>query len=200
MTTATIGTTATIAGLSISLSLSRSGEGQIGQEVTLPVGNAGTLSTRTDANTGVATLSGGHTITTSDIVDVYWSTGVRYGMTATVATNAVTVDGGSGDDLPSQGVAVVVTEQVTINADFDGDDAVLIVAQSNRRANLAFQEEDGTAVAAIEIPAGEGFSWTTDSPFTNPLTGNAIGKIQASCGDSSNAATLRFALLYDSVA
>ncbi len=87
----------------------------------------GTLGTRIDDDTGIVTLSTGHGIETDDVVDVYWAGGVHYGMTATVATNAVTVDGGSGDNLPTEAAtitAVVVQEDWEIN--FDGDDAQII--------------------------------------------------------------------------
>lgn len=73
------------------------------------VGNSfcriGTLSTRTDADTGVITLNGGaQGITDSDTFNVYWAgDDSRTGMTITdVTLGAITVDGGSGDDLPTE--------------------------------------------------------------------------------------------------
>jgi len=73
--------------------------------------NAGTLTTRTDANSGLATLSGGHGITTGMLVNVIWATGARYGMEATVDVNAVTLEAGLGDDLPDEATALVVCER-----------------------------------------------------------------------------------------
>ncbi len=62
---------------------------------------AGTLSTRTDADTGIATLASGHGITTNDTVDVFWNAGQIYAMTVTAsASTTIGIDGGSGDDLP----------------------------------------------------------------------------------------------------
>lgn len=61
----------------------------------------GTLSTRTDADTGIATVSSGHGVTTNDTVDVFWNAGQVYGMTVTASdSTTISIDGGSGDDLP----------------------------------------------------------------------------------------------------
>lgn len=70
----------------------------------------GALTTRTDDDTGVITVVGGNRgLTTSDTVDVYWAAGSRTGMSITnVAGADITVDGGSGDVLPSGGSAVWV--------------------------------------------------------------------------------------------
>jgi hypothetical protein len=82
--------------------------------VAVPKGYAGTLGTRTDNDTGVATLGAGHGIV-NGTVDVYWGNGsIRYGMTASVSGNDVTLDGGLGANLPSQGTAVVVSPRVNV--------------------------------------------------------------------------------------
>lgn len=79
---------------------------------------AGTLTTRTDADTGVITLSGGHGLS-SGTGDVFWNdttTGIkgsRRGMTWTVSVNALTVDGGAGDDLPDSGTIMGVMVPVS---------------------------------------------------------------------------------------
>jgi hypothetical protein len=86
----------------------------------------GTMTNKTDADTGVITLLSGHGIETADVVDVYFPAGVRYGMDATVAANAVTVDGGAGDDLPANAVACTVVLQADVEVNFDGDDAQIV--------------------------------------------------------------------------
>jgi len=198
--TGTLSSTLQVAGLTITSSVERSAEGVIGQEVSLPAGKAGTLTTRTDDDTGVATLSEGHGIADSDYVDVYWAGGVRYGMDVTsVDGTAVSIDLGSGDNLPTQDSAIVVTARVEIDVDFDGDLVELIGVGSNKRAHVEFQESDGTEIMAQEIPAGEGWSWAADQGVANPLTGNPVGKVQASCGDSASAAALKIGVVYDSV-
>jgi len=64
----------------------------------------GQLATRTDNDTGIITMVGGNRgITDSETVDVYWSTGSRTGMTITLVAGAdISIDGGAGDNLPSQ--------------------------------------------------------------------------------------------------
>lgn len=70
----------------------------------------GSLTTRTDADTGVITVTDDdHAITNSNTVFVWWSGGVVRSMTvSSVATNAITVDGGTGDDLPAADTAMEI--------------------------------------------------------------------------------------------
>lgn len=79
----------------------------------------GTLSTRTDGDTGVCTLSSGHLITVSDTVSVWWSGGDRKGMTVTAVNGSlVTVDAGTGDNLPATSSAVDVGPDPTATVGF----------------------------------------------------------------------------------
>jgi hypothetical protein len=50
-------------------------------DIELPPGSAGTLSTRTDRDTGIATVSPNHNIHAGELVDVYWNGGLRHSMT-----------------------------------------------------------------------------------------------------------------------
>jgi len=187
-----------VAGVSMSSSITREETGQISHEVTLPAGKSGTLSTRTDDNTGILTLAEGHGITDSDTIDVFWSGGLRYGVDVTsVDGTAVSIDLGDGDNLPTQGTAVVATVQVEIDTDFDGDLLVMFGAACNKRAHLHFTEEDDTSVKAVELTADEGFMWASSQDYSNPLTGEPVGKIQATCGEAA-AGTLKIGALYDS--
>lgn len=72
----------------------------------------GTLTGRTDADTGVVTRSSGSKVSDGDLVRVSWgddgASNRRDGMTAAVSGNAITVDGGSGADLPALSTAVKV--------------------------------------------------------------------------------------------
>jgi len=199
MSTATILKNTSIAGIAIASSITRTADGQIAVETTLPVGQAGTLSTRTDDDTGVATLSGGHGIETADVVDVYWAGGVRYGMDATVATNDVTVNLGAGDNLPTQDTALVVTKQVTIATEFDGDDVKAIAMVSTKRTHVNFRDSGQVSLAAVELVANADWSWYSDLEIANPLTGNAVEDIKVSNGDSSATAAFQLGVLHDNV-
>lgn len=75
---------------------------------------AGSLTMRTDADTGMITLGtllGSSTMTAT--ADVSWTGGSCTGMDATVSGGYVSIDGGSGDDLPALGTLVSVTITVT---------------------------------------------------------------------------------------
>jgi hypothetical protein len=188
----------TIGGVGIQSTLTRTGSGQISHEITLPVGKAGTLTTRTDNDTGVATLSTGHGVTTGMKCDVFWSGGCRYGMDATVAGDAVTLDAGAGDNLPAEATALVVTPVVEINTDFDGDDVQLIAVHCTTRANVAFLDSGDAVLSAQELVANEAWSWAADTGAANPLTGNPVDYCYFSNGDSATAGTLKLVVLYDS--
>jgi len=189
-----------LGGISINGTLTRSGTGYLpGQEVSLPAAKAGTLSTRTDDDTGILTVESGHGITDTDTVDVFWSGGVRYGVdvTATTATT-IEIDAGSGDNLPTVDSAITVAKLVEIDIDFDGDNLELIVALSNLRAHLDFQDSTPTSLEVVELTANEPWIWAADTSITNPLTGNPVDTIQAANGDSSAAATLKLGGIYNS--
>ncbi|HUT12922.1 MAG TPA: hypothetical protein VMY42_20670 [Thermoguttaceae bacterium] len=187
MPTGTISQTVTIAGVSMTGSSSRTESGHEAHDPELPAGKAGTLSTRTSATVGVATLSAGHGITTDDYVDVYWTGGVRYGMDVTaVDGNAVSIDGttaGGGDDLPALDSDIIVTPRVTIDADFNGVLAEMIAALCTRRGHLEFLDDDDASLATVELQAGEPWSWAKGVGFANPFTGNPVGSIEATCGE-----------------
>ena len=203
MPTATINLSGSIGGVSIQGIISRTAEGQISQEVSLPAGEAGSLKTRTGDDEGVFTITG-HSFQVNDIIDVYWSGGLRYGMKVTaVAGDDVTAGGvggpGAGDNLPAQDTAVVVDEQVVINTDFDGDDLEMIAVHSNRRGHVDFQDSGSASLKAQELTVNEPWWWASGTGVANPLTGNPVDKALVSNGDSANAATLKIGVLYDSV-
>ncbi len=205
MPTSTLTGSTTIGGVSITGQIVRTATGQISQSLdgdsALAAGKAGTLTTRTDNDTGVATVSTGHGIITADKVDVYWEDGIRYGMDATVAVNAVTIDGGAGDNLPILTTALVVCKQTIVDTDFDGATVEQIIAAGSTRCHLHFQQGGGTSIFAVEIPSSREFwEWHTGSPVTNPFGTDVIGKVCVSNGDSSTVCTLKIGVLYDSEA
>lgn len=198
MPTLNITNNVTIGGVSMSGQSQLSGENQVSYEplAAVATGKAGTLTTRTDNDTGVATLSSGHGLITNDVVDVYWSGGVRYGMVATVATNAITVDGGAGDNLPAQDTAVVLCKQTVVTSfSFDGDNAVLIAISANRRAYWQFQDASSTVLASGELDAGEIYLY--QGIGTNPVAGDDVAKLVYSNGDSTSTLTLKAGVLLD---
>lgn len=196
MRTGTITGSITIGGMTINTRVERSEGGAIAEEATLPAGKAGTLGTRTDDNTGVITLSAGHGLVTGNVVDVYWTGGIRYGMALTVDGNEATVDGGAGEALPAQGTAVVVGKQIEINVDFDGDDLEMLVACSDKRAHVDFQDSASASLLPLELLAEEAYQWSKNSGHLRPITGNEVDKCLASCGTTADAA-LQIAAIHD---
>ena len=151
----------------------------------LVAAQTGTLSTRTDDNTGVATLSTGHGILTNDVVDVYWDGGVRFGMLATVSGNAVSLEGGAGDNLPAQDAAVTVVKQTPVEVNFDGDTLKVIgifyrnTSDTGAKAHLDLQDAGDASIEEVDIvheKANGGLNriWDIENGDTNVFSGNRI--------------------------
>lgn len=176
------------------------------REISLPVGYTGTLSTRTDDDTGTVTLAGGHGITTGAKVDIYWSGGVQYDVTVgTVSVNSMPFDSGSGDNLPAQSTAVVVSLRTEINLDVDGDELALLAIMQKYASNLEtanshidFQDADDDEIAELDLQANGPQVYDVAGGSANPFAGDPITHAFASNGSATNAATLQILWLQDS--
>lgn len=185
--------------------ISRSGDGLVSHEVTLPVGAAGTLTTRTDNDTGEVTAAG-HGLAQNDKVDVHWPSGVRYGMTVgVVAGNVVPIDLGAGDNLPAQDTAVVITKQVAIVTNIDGDNLKIlgIMAKATNPASAAkahadMQDSGNATIEEIDLTANQPQIHDITGGAANVFTGNPITSVKASNGSSSEELTLQILALADS--
>lgn len=160
---------------------------------------AGTLTARTDNDTGSATLLTGHGITTGALVDVYWDGGARHNMTVgTVATNVVPLDGGVGDNFPVLTTPLVVALQHLENATFDGDDAVLIVVNSGSyRTTVIFKESDHSIVLAVVLDVNESYIWSDSSGITNPVSGGAVTEVSFTHESATATVTMDAAVGYN---
>lgn len=202
--TLTLSSSLTAGGASVSGSNTRTVSNQIGITPDLEAGQAGSLTTRTDADTGAITLddSATPTVTTSDLVTVFWDGGVRYNMSVTNVTGSVvTVDGGAGDNLPTALTDVVIGKDVHIDTDFDGDLVELLAIGCSSSARIHVRMDtyvgtDSTPTIAVDIPAGESESWKSGGLFDNPLAGVTIGAMAFSNG-STSAVTAQVAIGYD---
>lgn len=201
-----------IAGISIAGTVVRTASGQISHEITTTAGVAGETESMDSAGTAgtIDSLDSGHGIAGADKVAIFKDAAEADG-TLTCRHN-VTVDdadatsfsfddtpAASGDALPiADNEGVVVSEfNDEIDTDFDGDDVLALLIHSTTNAAVQFQEGDGTEVATIVVKANEPFLWMKDWGVTNPITGNAIGKIKVANG-STSAGTLKIGVLYDS--
>lgn len=194
-----------IGGRTVSGRIVRTAEGEFSETVTLAAGKAGTLSTRTDDNTGTLTLGASHGITTGQIIDLYWSGGIRRTMTVgTVAGTSVPIDLGVGDVLPAAATAIVACVQTVVNFDFDGDEAILVAASATRRSSVEFQQDAGTVIKSLDLGKsgtdGEAWDWANNGDVANPFVGVDVGKVVVSNGSSAGTNTVVFGAVLDNVA
>jgi len=198
---ASINVVASLAGQTVPVQITRQADG-IGQWTpSVPAGKAATNWTKTDNDTGVAVLPTGHGIATNEKVDVFWDGGRRYGMTATVvpngATDNVTVDLGSGANLPASGTSVVVSKRQVVNGGFDPDDVAVLLISASRRSSVVFVDAGGVTLLALDILPGEFCLWFSNSGITRPMTGNPVTAIWISNGDTAGASDVTVSVMYD---
>jgi hypothetical protein len=173
-------------GGSITGQFTRTGDGGLPLEVTVPKGYAGTLSTRTDNDTGTATLGNGHGITTGMAVDIYWSGGAHYGFTAgTVSGNSVPFDisgFSNGDNLPSQGTAIIMSPRVSIEGTIDPDTLVALALQTAFPAGVAgddtrvafWDQDDQDKTGEVTMEPGVPYVYDVEGGIASPLQASLV--------------------------
>lgn len=177
--------------------VTRTNSGSIALEDTLSAAKSGTLTTRTDDNTGTLTMANGHGITTGQIIDIYWSGGVQRTVTVgTVATNEVPIDGGIGDNLPADETAITAVVQKAINLAIDGDNAdiIAIVLETvdktiHTAANVQFLDAAADVIAEIDLVTNVPQVWDIEGGSANPFTGDPITNLKASQASTSTSET-----------
>ena len=196
---------------SISQSVIVSGDQLIDLSVSLAAGKTVTAWVKTDANTAACNLPSGHGYSNGKM-DVYWLDGStekrRYGVDGTISTNALSLDGGTGDDFPASATTdVVVCKQTIINLAIDGDNVAIlglgidVAASTGHGSRLTFFD----AITAGGSAVGSGLYLSPNTPqiyhvaagVTNPLTGAPILSLVASNGDATYAATLKIQGIQD---
>jgi hypothetical protein len=201
MQTSTITGSVSVGGINFTSRVSRSAEGQVSHIVDLDAGQAGDISAA-----GVDELTTGHGIEAADVVDVHWvAAGVqkcRRGLLVDVANaNDIEFDevpAGEGDALPAVDTEVVVSVQVEINTDFDGDDVELIGCMSTKMGMADFRNDTPASLSAVKLVSGEAWTWASGQNIANPLTGDPVDKIIVSNGEVA-AARIYVGVLYQSV-
>lgn len=195
-----------VGGLSFKSSLSQTEEAAMSQELTLTKGQAGTLSTRTSNTEGTATLAADHGITTGQTVDIYWTGGSRRGVTVgTVAGTSVPFSLGSGDSLPVQTTAIIISPISEANMDFTAEDMQFLAAMIiGSGGQLVFLTNANAELANFSLSSNIALSWFYGNGFTNPLSNEsssetAIGKIRVSMSGVTENKNFKMGILYDSV-
>jgi hypothetical protein len=170
------------------LPIIRTNSGPIGLEDSLTAAKSGTLTTRTSDTVGTLTMAAGHGITTGQIIDIYWTGGVQYGVTVgTVATNSVPISLGDGDNLPTAATVITAVVQKSINLAIDGDNADILaivletIDKSLRTAaHVQFRDAANAEIAEIDLVANVPQVWDLAGGSANPFTGNPITNLKAS--------------------
>lgn len=167
--------------------------------ITLNAAKAVTDFTKSTVSNASMTLAGGHGQTDGKY-DIFWTESSvnkrRYGMDGTIVTNALTLDGGSGDDFPTTPTTPVVCKQKSFNAAIDGDNLAMLVAfldfgntAATGRAHLEFQESDASAIAAVSLTGILLGQLTYELDITggasNVLTGDPVGIVKATHNDTT---------------
>jgi hypothetical protein len=196
MANASVSIAANLAGTTtpVVVNLSDDGVGQWTPSV--PAGHVPSGWTMTDASDGVAAMADGFGLASGDKIDVFWSGGRHYGMTATVTGSNVALAGGAGDDLPASGTAVVLAQRLSVEAVFTPADMDMLLVASDQPVSVVFEDADGTVLCALTIPAGGCCLWWTNSGIGCPMSGGPTATIQIGNG-STTAANVTIAVLYD---
>lgn len=200
------GLSVSIGGVAIQKSIVRTADHPNPYEVSLPAAKGPLTSwVKTDANTAAGNLPGGHGYSNGKF-DVYWTGGKRLDVDGTIATNALSLDGGTGTDFPATAdTTVVAYPQVTINTAIDGD-AIKLAALSLEytdpaaasRGNLLFEDASDDDIASIAVTGNSPLVYDIEGGQTNPFTGDPITACRASHENLTAAATLKIVTLEDS--
>lgn len=176
------------------------GDGILKRIVVVPAAKSGQLTTRTDADTGVLTMAGGHGIQQGDRLDVYWgSFSGRRGLEVTsVDGNLVSIDGGAGDDLPTNLTAITAAVPVQETFACDGDDVVALLLWGDQRGTIVIADADDAELYAQSVGsttnAGRSAVWHAGRDPVNPLAGVTLATAYFS-HRATTSATLRLAVL-----
>jgi hypothetical protein len=199
----------TLGGRSLTRSASTTGDsdtllGGTAAPIALAAGFTVTAWVQTDADTAACNLPAGHGYGDgAHLVDVYDSAGVicRYGVTGTITTNAVILEGGSkpadGAGFPATStVGMIVCHQQQVNVAIDGDLAKLVGVLADVPAHVDFQDGSSDSIRAFSLAEDEPDMWDSGQA-TNPYTGDPITKAMVSNG-STTAGTLEILVSQDS--
>jgi hypothetical protein len=196
---------ATGGGVTIASFVTRTADSVSGLEPALPAGKDVTAWVYTSGSVAACNLPGGHGYSNGNF-DVYWTiAGVnyrRYNVPGTIATNALSLSGGSGDNFPASATTgIVVTKQAQINCAIDGDLATILVLNllvagiSGQRGHATFYDVGNAIIANVDLPVAP---YDFVSLTSNPFTGNPITYIKASNASSATDGTFQIIVGQDS--
>lgn len=195
-------------GVTIQAGVTRSADNVAGYDPTLAAGKDVTSWVKTDSDTAACNLPGGHGYTNGNF-DVYWTESsvqkVRYKVPGTITTNALALDGGTGDSFPASATTgIVVTKQSQLNISIDGDALAAIALQlylasqeATTPGHITFYDVSNAAILSVLLKANVKKEWDIEGGATNDFTGNPITYALASNGSSAASATLKAIVAQD---
>jgi len=200
MPTLTAGKSGSIGGVSFSQSINLSADAALVQEESMVAADAGVLTTRTDNDTGEITLDDSDAVVATGKVDVYWDGGRRYNMDATLAAGVLTVDGGSGDNLPTEDTEVTVMNPKVLSFELAADFVhVALLAKLTQLGIVIFwtgASGSGTPVLAWDVGLNQQRDWNNLNGQDDPIGAVVINHVSVSHGGVV-AATAKVGALYN---
>jgi len=168
----------------------------------LAVAWPGSLTTRTDNNTGTITMTdAGHLILTGSRVDIYWTNtdgtfGCQRAVTVgTVVTTSVPFDLGIGDNLPTQGSAVIVAISQQFTFSFTGNNVKALAIGCDGRATVVLASGTVTEELAKVFTTASAYGWTSSDSETNPISGDTITFVYMSQASTTATKNVRVGVL-----
>lgn len=175
MSTGRVNISYRVGGAVVDAQIDREDEQGAATLVSLPAGIAGTLTTRTDADTGIVTVLAGHGITDSDTVTLFWAGGVRRGLTVTAtAATTISIDVGAGADLPAVSSVVTIAKEVITSLGHVGNDLAIFAVHSVNRLMANIRNAGPTTILALDITGRESFAYISTFSGTNPFAGETL--------------------------
>jgi hypothetical protein len=175
--------------------------------VDIPAAKAGTLTTRTDDDTGVITLAASHGIGTSDTVDLYSATTgelLRKDVDVTSAdSTTIGINAGTGSNLPADESPIIVCKQrpflptilpatiqiLGVQLKIPGDTVT--------KGRVAFSTAAPVVAADMSLVAGQGQIFNVAGGESNPLGADAIVSGVLSHANTTLAAQLQIISVED---
>jgi hypothetical protein len=188
-----------VAGVAVNATINREDEMESIFQHPMPAAIAGTLSTRTDANTGILTVPSGHGITADDTVAVFWAGGSRFDVDVTAVTSTtISIDLGDGADLPVVTTPIVVGKESVHALPITGNQLAAFAIGCDNRVSINFRDVSNASQLRYDIAAKEGRSWIIGTDVTNPLAGDVVTSIVVANGGTS-AAPISMGLLVSTI-
>lgn len=201
----------TIGGVSFTSTRALLAEGEVSRNKSIPVARAGVLTTRTDDDTGMLTLTiagAAAAFTVGMRVDLYWDVGGvkghRRGMLVSAqAGETITVgtaggDIGAGDNLPIATSPIIIAASLLTEIRFDGDDVAVLAFAADARAIIVITGDDGVEDYFVHMPeAASSVIWDSKYGQVNPIAGDVITRAYMSQADITTAKNVKVGVAYN---